>query len=249
MSDLSFEGPDSPWPPQMRFRREVDVPWSLLAPLRLDVWGFPCCRRGFKHFRLKGKRTLKVRNEGNTCYLPGDYNRESNLMRAVFAIITIKITVAFLSFFAVVRNLNLRPAPTLPTPAVVEQHTEQDEHQQGQRAQDGEQEQGVVGGDVPQAWMRQTQSCRTNHGRKKSLLNFTSTTRCSTCCRRSDRTRRSKADFTQRFTYELYQICGLGVYFVIVNKQKIGRQVRIAHLTATTMLTTTVPLQHGKIDQ
>lgn len=56
----------------------------------------------------------------------------------------------------------MRPASTLPTPAVVEQHTEQDEHQQGQRAQDGEQEQGVVGGDVPQTGMRQTQSCKTN---------------------------------------------------------------------------------------
>lgn len=44
----------------------------------------------------------------------------------------------------------------LPTPAVVEQHTEQDEHQQGQRSQDGEQEQSVVGGDIPQAWMRHT---------------------------------------------------------------------------------------------
>lgn len=72
----------------------------------------------------------------------------------------------------------------LPTPAVVEQHTEQDEHQQGQRAQDGEQEQGVVGGDVPQARMRQTQSCKTNHGKKKSLWNFTSTTQGSTTYRR-----------------------------------------------------------------
>lgn len=52
---------------------------------------------------------------------------------------------------AVDKSPKVRPAPTLPTPAVVEQHTEQDEHQQGQRAQDGEQEQGVVGGDVPQA--------------------------------------------------------------------------------------------------
>lgn len=83
-----------------------------------------------------------------------------------FAIITTKITVA------IDRNLNLRPASTLPTPAVVEQHTEQDEHQQGQRAQDGEQEQGVVRGDVPQAWMRQTKSCKTNHGRKKSVTHI-----------------------------------------------------------------------------
>lgn len=102
--------------------------------------------------------------------------------------------------FAIDRNLNLRPAPTLPTPAVVEQHTEQDEHQQSQRAQDGEQEQGVVRGDVPQAWMRQTQSCKTNHGRKKSLRNFTSPTRCSTYRSRSDRTRRSKTVDALRFT-------------------------------------------------
>lgn len=49
---------------------------------------------------------------------------------------------------------------TCSTPAVVEQHTEQDEHQQSQRAQDGEQEQGVVGGDVPQARVTpQTHAC------------------------------------------------------------------------------------------
>ncbi len=99
--------------------------------------------------------------------------------------------------FAINRNLKLRPAPTLPTPAVVEQHTEQDEHQQSQRAQDGEQEQGVVGGDVPQAWMRQTQSCKTIHGRKMSTnhseLHLFSRS-CSTHFSRSDRTRRSKAD-------------------------------------------------------
>lgn len=56
----------------MRFRREVDVPWSLLAPFRLDVWGFPWCRRGFKHFRLKGNQKLKVRNARDTFYLHGE---------------------------------------------------------------------------------------------------------------------------------------------------------------------------------
>lgn len=69
------------------------------------------------------------------------------------------------------RSPKLRPAPTLPTPAVVEQHTEQDEHQQGQRAQDGEQEQGVVGSDVPQTRVRQTQSWKTVHA-ESCLINI-----------------------------------------------------------------------------
>lgn len=57
--------------------------------------------------------------------------------------------------------MGFKSGSSAPPPAVVEQHTEQDEHQQSQRAQDGKQEQGVVGGDVPQAWMGQTQSCGT----------------------------------------------------------------------------------------
>lgn len=203
MSDLSLEGPDSTWPPQIRFRREVDVPWSLLAPFRLEVWGFPCCRRGFKHFRLKGQQTQGVRNERNTCSgTGGDYQSPStnprfNMIkthRAGFAMITTQNFSGSSVIFVIDRNRKLRPAPTLPTPAVVEQHTEQDEHQQGQRAQDGEQEQGVVGGDVPQTWMRQTQSCKTNHGRQKSLWDFTSPIHCSTCCSGSDTTTGSKSD-------------------------------------------------------
>ena len=50
----------------------------------------------------------------------------------------------------------------LSTPAVVQQHAEQDEHQQHQGAQDAEQEQGVVGADVPQARVPQeTKPCNT----------------------------------------------------------------------------------------
>lgn len=83
MSDFSLEGPDSTWPPQMRFKREVEVPWSLLAPFRLDTWGFPCCRRGLRHFRLKGRQTKRIRNwKEKKILLPAEgLKSDFNLMR------------------------------------------------------------------------------------------------------------------------------------------------------------------------
>ena len=50
----------------------------------------------------------------------------------------------------------------LPTPAVVEQHTQQDEDNQSQGAQDGEQEKGVICGDIPQARVTQPHAWKTN---------------------------------------------------------------------------------------
>lgn len=44
-------------------------------------------------------------------------------------------------------NESRRPGP----PAVVEEDTEEDEDQQGHGAKDGQQEDGVVGGDVTEA--------------------------------------------------------------------------------------------------
>ncbi|KAG9350179.1 hypothetical protein JZ751_026532, partial [Albula glossodonta] len=46
---------------------------------------------------------------------------------------------------------NARWSVSLSIPAVVEQQTEQDEHQQSHGTQDSEQKDGMVGGDVPQA--------------------------------------------------------------------------------------------------
>lgn len=46
-------------------------------------------------------------------------------------------------------------------PAVVKQYTEEYEHQEGQWSKNAEQEQGVVGGDVPQSRVRQTETCET----------------------------------------------------------------------------------------
>ena len=50
----------------------------------------------------------------------------------------------------------------LPTPAVVEQHTQQYEDKQSHGAQDAEQEKGVIGGDIPQAMVTQAHAWKTN---------------------------------------------------------------------------------------
>lgn len=55
-SKLPLEAADSTWPPQMRFKWDMEVPWSRLDPFKADgAWTCFCCRRGFRHLRLENR--------------------------------------------------------------------------------------------------------------------------------------------------------------------------------------------------
>lgn len=43
----------------------MDVPWSRLELFRA-MCGLPCCRRGFRHFRLEKEQNKKVRQNKKT---------------------------------------------------------------------------------------------------------------------------------------------------------------------------------------